>query len=88
MLKLAKKLFFLPRIPLLWVIRSYQATLSPDHGWFKSRFPHGYCRFYPSCSEYAHQAIHKRGIFIGVPKAAWRVLRCNPWGKGGVDVVN
>ena len=74
------------RYPVLWLIRLYQKTISPDHGWFKARFPHGYCRFYPSCSEYSYQVIKKRGLFIGLLKSAWRILRCNPWGKGGIDL--
>ncbi len=71
---------------LLWLIRLYQKTLSPDHGWFREKFPHGYCRFYPSCSEYAYQVIKKRGLVIGTLKSAWRIVRCNPLGKGGVDL--
>lgn len=70
---------------ILWLIRLYQKTLSPDHGWFKARYPQGFCRFYPSCSEYGYQTIKKRGLLVGIPLAAWRVLRCNPWSKGGVD---
>ncbi|HBF67691.1 MAG TPA: membrane protein insertion efficiency factor YidD [Candidatus Magasanikbacteria bacterium] len=69
----------------LKLIRFYQRTISPDHGWFRGRFPYGYCKFYPSCSQYAHEAIEKKGVVRGVFLAVWRVLRCNPWGKGGVD---
>lgn len=43
------------------------------------------CKYHPTCSEYAHQALHKHGRVKGSLKAAWRVLRCNPWSKGGVD---
>jgi len=80
-----KKLITLPRKPLLWLIRVYQKTLSPDHGIPKVFFPHGYCKFHPTCSEYGHQAIKKYGIFRGGLKSAWRVLRCNPFSKGGID---
>ena len=45
------------------------------------------CRFYPSCSQYAIEAIEKRGIFIGILLAIWRILRCNPFSKGGIDLV-
>ena len=45
------------------------------------------CRFTPSCSEYALEAIQARGPLIGVGLALWRVLRCNPLGKGGYDPV-
>ncbi|MDO5311209.1 MAG: membrane protein insertion efficiency factor YidD [Clostridia bacterium] len=43
------------------------------------------CRFYPTCSQYAILAIKKYGALRGTLKAAWRILRCNPFGKGGVD---
>ena len=58
-------------------IRLYQRVLSPALG--------RRCRFYPSCSEYAVQAIRRYGVLRGVVLAAWRVLRCNPWSHGGVD---
>ena len=73
-------------MPILWLIRAYQKTISPDHGLFKANFPHGYCKFYPTCSEYSYQVIKKKGLIFGLPKAFWRILRCNPWGKGGVDL--
>ncbi|TAN34236.1 membrane protein insertion efficiency factor YidD [Patescibacteria group bacterium] len=78
-------LLSLPRIPILFLIKLYQKTLSPDHGLLKVFFPHGFCRFHPSCSEYGYQTIKNRGLIRGLPKTIWRVLRCNPWGKGGVD---
>jgi putative membrane protein insertion efficiency factor len=86
-----KVIFFLltlPRKPILLLIRIYQNTLSPDHGPFKPMFPHGYCRFYPTCSEYGYQVIKEKGLIVGIPKAIWRIIRCNPWSKGGVDPVN
>ena len=46
------------------------------------------CRFYPTCSEYAVQAITKYGSLRGGAKAAWRILRCNPFNKGGFDPVD
>jgi putative membrane protein insertion efficiency factor len=60
-------------------IRVYQRLLSPMFG---SR-----CRYYPSCSEYAAQAIEQFGILRGLVLAGWRLLRCNPWSAGGVDPV-
>lgn len=86
MLKLAKILLKSVRLPVLLLIRLYQKTVSPDHGFFKSAFPQGYCRFYPSCSEYGYQSIEKNGLIKGSLKAMWRILRCNPWNKGGVDL--
>jgi len=73
---------------LLSLIRLYQATLSPDHSWLRHINPHGYCRFYPTCSEYAHQAIDRRGVMMGTLKSAWRLMRCHPWHPGGMDPVN
>lgn len=84
--KIIKYLLFLPRLPILFLIKIYQKTLSPDHGLFKFLFPRGYCQFYPSCSQYGFQVIKKAGLVRGLPKVVWRVLRCNPWGKGGVDL--
>jgi len=45
------------------------------------------CRFYPTCSEYMMQAVEKRGVLVGVGLGIWRILRCNPFGKGGYDPV-
>jgi putative membrane protein insertion efficiency factor len=70
---------------LIKFISLYQRTLSPDHGWFKH--PIGHCRYYPTCSEYAKQAIKKHGAIKGVFLAIYRIIRCNPWSKGGVDEV-
>lgn len=81
-----KLLLALPKNALIILIKIYQKSFSPDHGWFKSRFPAGYCRFYPSCSEYGHQVIKKRGAILGTLLASWRILRCNPWSKGGTDL--
>jgi len=47
-------------------------------------FP-GHCKYHPSCSQYAIDALRKHGLVRGSLKAAWRLLRCNPWSHGGVD---
>jgi putative membrane protein insertion efficiency factor len=60
-------------------IRAYQIVLSPLVG--------KRCKYYPSCSEYAAQAITRFGILRGLVLAGWRVLRCNPWSHGGFDPV-
>lgn len=72
---------FLATLP----IRIYQKTLSYDHGPMKVFYPHGYCRFYPSCSEYCVRAVEKYGVIQGYGKGLWRIFRCNPWSVGGVD---
>ena len=61
-------------------IRLYQLLLSPLGG--------ERCKFYPSCSEYAAQAIVRFGILRGLVLAGWRLLRCNPWSHGGFDPVS
>ena len=68
-------------------IKIYQKTVSFDHGLFKPFFPYGFCRFHPTCSEYGKQAIMKYGIIKGGFMTSWRILRCNPWNKGGIDQV-
>ncbi len=68
-------------------IRLYQKTVSPDHGLFRFRYPYGYCRYTPSCSAYAIDAIHKHGIACGLAKSFWRILRCNPFSRGGYDPI-
>ena len=47
--------------------------------------PEGTCKYHPSCSQYAIDALRKYGLVKGSFKAGWRLLRCNPWSKGGVD---
>ena len=60
-------------------IRAYQRLFSPALG--------QRCKYYPTCSEYAAQAIGRFGILRGLVLAVWRLLRCNPWSHGGFDPV-
>lgn len=60
-------------------IRFYQKHISPG-------LPRR-CRYYPSCSSYAITAVEVHGLFKGGLLGTWRLLRCNPWSKGGVDHV-
>ena len=55
----------------------YRFTLGPFMG--------GQCKYHPSCSQYAIDALRKHGLFKGSALAGWRLLRCNPWSRGGVD---
>ncbi len=64
---------------LAFVIVAYQRLVSPFLG------PR--CRFYPSCSQYAKEAVLKHGLVRGVSLAVRRLLRCHPWNAGGVDFV-
>jgi uncharacterized protein len=79
----ARRLLWIAGIPvrtvLLGAIAVYRLTLS---GWLGGR-----CRFYPSCSQYAADAIRVHGAVRGSAMATWRVLRCNPFGAGGVEHV-
>lgn len=79
------KLPYFSRFFVLKLIKLYQKTLSFNHGVFKSLHPHGYCRFVPTCSEYGYQAVEKYGVVKGGVLAFWRILRCNPFNKGGHD---
>lgn len=65
--------------PFLLLIRGYKRFVSP-------MLPPS-CRFYPTCSDYAYEAIEKHGLLKGGRLAIWRVLRCNPFCKGGIDPV-
>jgi uncharacterized protein len=67
------------RLALLGLIRLYRVTLS---GWLG-----GQCRFYPTCSRYAEDAIRLHGAMRGTLMAAWRIARCGPFTAGGVDHV-
>ena len=78
---------YLPRRIIVGLIKIYQKTLSFDHGPLKHIYPRGFCRFSPTCSQYGVDAISKYGIIKGGLLTAWRILRCNPWSKGGYDPV-
>ena len=67
------------RKPLLLLIRFYQRVISPMTG--------AHCRFLPTCSQYAYEAISRYGVLKGGALSLWRILRCNPFGKGGYDPV-
>ena len=71
---------------LISTIKLYQQTLSPDHGPRQGRYPAGFCRHYPTCSQYAIIAIGEHGAVRGSLRAAGRVLRCNPLTKPRVDM--
>ena len=69
----------MPRHLLLWIIRGYQLVISPMLG--------PSCRFYPSCSCYAHTAIERYGVLRGGWLGLRRLLRCHPFREGGYDPV-
>ena len=65
---------------LICLINFYQKHIS---SWLESK--NVKCKYYPTCSEYTKQAIEKYGAFKGCLKGFWRILRCNPFSKGGYD---
>ena len=72
-------LWRLPRLLLAGLVRAYRLLLSP---WVGQS-----CRFTPTCSAYALQALQRHGAVVGTGLAAWRIVRCNPWCHGGCDEV-
>jgi uncharacterized protein len=80
------KLSEYPKKLALNLIRFYQRWLSFDQGALKG-LGIRVCRFDPTCSEYTYQAIDKYGIFKGSLLGSYRILRCNPFTKGGHDPV-
>lgn len=66
------------RVAML-LVRGYQLVLSP--------FLPPACRFFPSCSHYALQAYEKHGVLRGTTLVGWRLLRCQPFSRGGYDPV-
>lgn len=65
--------------PLIALVRFYQVCISP--------LKPACCRFTPTCSQYAIEALRKHGPIKGLLLAIWRILRCNPWGGSGYDPV-
>ena len=74
--KYLRKTIFKPyiKIACMRLIRFYQKRLSKHT-----------CMFYPTCSEYTLECINNHGAFFGIMLGAWRILRCNPFSKGGYD---
>lgn len=82
-MKTAKRLMGIVSHAMSWLlvlpIVFYQKFITP--------YTPASCRFTPTCSEYARQAIMKHGPIKGLVLAIWRILRCNPWGGSGYDPV-
>jgi putative membrane protein insertion efficiency factor len=67
----------LPRLAGMGLVQAYRLTLGPLSA--------GRCKYHPSCSRYALDALREFGLVRGSVLAGWRLLRCNPWSHGGVD---
>ncbi|MBA3313871.1 MAG: membrane protein insertion efficiency factor YidD [Planctomycetota bacterium] len=67
----------LPSLAVIAGVRLYQIVLGPLLG--------GRCRFHPTCSNYAIEAVRKYGAVSGMLRGVWRILRCHPWSTGGHD---
>lgn len=70
-------LMLIPRNVCIAILVAYRAIVSPLYG--------DVCRYYPSCSSYALQAIQQHGAVRGIWMGSRRILRCHPWAAGGVD---
>lgn len=79
MKKFINKIILLPRRGLIRLIRFYQVAISPRIG--------SHCKYYPTCSEYTRQAVDKYGIIKGSLLGIIRILKCNPFSNGGVDLL-
>jgi len=77
--RVAWGVLLLPRNIGILLLLVYRAVVSPLYG--------DVCRYYPSCSAYALQAVQLHGLVLGSVLAARRLLRCHPWAAGGVDDV-
>lgn len=65
---------------LIFIIKFYQMNIS-------GLKPYASCKYVPTCSQYAIEALEKNGIILGILLSIWRILRCNPFSKGGYDPV-
>lgn len=79
MVSLIRMLLLVPRNVAVALLHAYRTVISPLYG--------DVCRYYPSCSAYALQAIQIHGVVIGSVMGIRRILRCHPWAAGGIDDV-
>ena len=78
-MKLLISIWLLPRNVLIAFVLGWRKLISPLYG--------DVCRYYPTCSAYGLGQFQQRGVIVGSALTLWRILRCNPWSKGGVDEV-
>lgn len=77
--RLVSRVLRVPRLLVVMMIRGYRLSLG--------RLLPQRCRFHPTCSHYAVEAITERGLLRGGASATWRLIRCGPWTAGGIDPV-
>lgn len=77
MRRIGVALLLAPRNVVILLLKAYRAVISPLYG--------DVCRYHPSCSRYALEAVQQSGVVIGSALAVARIVRCNPWSRGGVD---
>ena len=79
-MRLFEFIWLTPRNVLIALLKVYRKVISPLYG--------DVCRYHPTCSAYGLGQLQQRGLVFGIPLTAWRILRCNPWSKGGEDPVS
>jgi putative membrane protein insertion efficiency factor len=72
--------WLIPRNAVVALVLGYRKLISPLYG--------DVCRYYPTCSAYGLGQFQQRGVVVGSVLTVWRILRCNPWSAGGVDLVS
>jgi len=72
-----RRVLLMPRNVVIALLRAYRFAISPLYG--------DVCRYHPSCSRYALESVQQSGVIVGGVLAAARIVRCNPWSRGGVD---
>jgi putative membrane protein insertion efficiency factor len=72
-------IWLIPRNAVVAFLLGYRKLISPLYG--------DVCRYYPTCSAYGLGQIQQRGVVVGSVLTVWRILRCNPWSAGGMDLV-
>jgi uncharacterized protein len=73
------------RVLVIWLLRAVRVALTPFAS--MSSVTPRVCKYEPTCSHYAEEAVRVHGPVRGLAMAAWRLLRCNPWSRGGYDPV-
>ncbi len=85
-MKFLKKIDQYLALGVIKMIQFYQHTISPDHSNMGKSTPFVGCKFYPSCSQYGIETLQQKGLIRGICPLIWRILRCHPWQKGGLDL--